>query len=256
MKLSTKAQTALDRVVDKFQQGDLSPIAQVVRLRLGSDAPASRWTFSNQVLAFVQTGELDCRGYRQWQEVGRQVKKGANAAFILRPMTVKKTNADNEEERRVIGFATVPVFPLGVTEGEALPDYTPVELPPLVDVAARMGITISYEPLPGAHGSYYPLLDQIKLADHSAATFFHELAHAAHKQVDGVLQGGQRESQETVAELTAAVLMELYDLGDHTGDAWRYIKGYADDPLAAIVKAIGKVGEIVDLLLSYEAVTA
>ena len=42
MKLSPKAQAALDRVVNKFKQGDLSPITDVVRLRLGSDAPASR----------------------------------------------------------------------------------------------------------------------------------------------------------------------------------------------------------------------
>ena len=80
MKLSPKAQAALDRVVNTFKRGDLSPITEVVRLRLGSDAPASRWTFSNQVLAYAQTGELDCRGYRQWQQVGRQVKKGARAA--------------------------------------------------------------------------------------------------------------------------------------------------------------------------------
>lgn len=250
MKLSTKAETALTKVVEQFRQGDLSPLVKVVRLQLPANAPASQWTFSNRVLAYYQTGELDCRGYRQWQQVGRQVKKGARAAFILRPMTVKNPDPDGEEERKVIGFTTVPVFPLGVTEGEALPGYEPAELPPLVEVAERLGIGVAYKTLPGAHGSYQPATDEIALGDHSAATFFHELAHAAHKRVDGRLQGGQHEAQETVAELSAAVLMELYGLGDHTGSAWQYISQYADDALVAIVKAMSKVGEVLHLLLA------
>lgn len=250
MKLSPKAQTALDRVVNQFRQGDLAPLVQVARLRMSGDTPASRWTFSNQVLAYAQTGELDCRGYRQWQEAGRQVKKGARAAYILRPMTVAGTNAKGEDERKVIGFATVAVFPLGATEGEDVPDYQPAQLPPLLDVAARLGIEVSYQPLPPDRlGDYDPRRDEIRLGTHDAATFFHELAHAAHKRVDGQLKAGQNAEQETIAELTAAVLLELYGLGDHTGSAWEYIRIYAEDPLTAIVKAVGKVGDILQLLL-------
>ena len=106
MKLSPKAQAALDRVVNKFKQGDLSPITEVVRLRLGSEAPASRWTFSNQVLAYAQTGELDCRGYRQWQQVGRQVKKGALGvrigAHLGHPLVALATEFDDHRTGRGI----------------------------------------------------------------------------------------------------------------------------------------------------------
>ena len=88
MKLSDKAQAALDRVVQQFQSGDLSPIVQVVRLQLPADCPASHWSLGNRVLAYAQSGSLDCRGYRQWQAAGRQVQKGSRAAFILAPHLV------------------------------------------------------------------------------------------------------------------------------------------------------------------------
>ncbi len=250
-KLSEKAQASLDKVIAQFQSGDLSPISHAVRLQLDPDAPASKWTLSNRVLAYVQTGSLDCRGYRQWQTVGRQVKKGSHSAYILRPRLVKKTNAAGEEEQRLIGFATVAVFSADDTEGDPLPGYTPNEMPPLADLAVKLGIDVDYQPLPpGVYGAYSPGKDAIRLATHDEATFFHELAHAAHKRVDGQLKGGQHEDQETVAEFTAAVLMELYGIRDHSGNAWHYISIYAADPLVAITKALATVEKVLAFLLA------
>jgi antirestriction protein ArdC len=248
--LSATAQASLDKVIDRFKAGDLSPIVKVARIHLDPSAPASRWTFSNKVLAFVQTGQIDCRGFRQWQEVGRQVVKGAKAAFILRPKTVRKENDEGEVETFCIGFAGIPVFSIDVTEGEPLPDYAPAELPPLHDVAQRLGAEVSWLPVPADRlGDYSPSRDKIRVGTQDPSVFFHELAHAAHKRVLGDLQGGQDAGQETVAELTAAVLMDLYGLGDRTGNAWRYIEAYnPKDPLAAVCKALADVSQILDLL--------
>lgn len=249
--LSEKAQASLAKVIAQFQSGDLSPISHAVRLQLDPAAPASKWTLSNRVLAYIQTGSLDCRGYRQWQAVGRQVKKGSHSAYILRPRLVKKTNATGEEEQRLIGFAPVAVFASDDTEGEPLPGYTPTEMPPLADLAAKLGIDVDYQPLPpGVYGSYHPLKDKIRLATHDESVFFHELAHAAHKRVDGQLKGGQHEEQETVAEFSAAVLMQLYGLRDHTGNAWHYISLYAADPLVAVTKALATVEKVLAVLLA------
>jgi hypothetical protein len=253
-KLSEKAQTSLEKVVEKFQNGDLSAITHAVRLQLDPEAPARKWTLSNRVLAYAQTGELDCRGYRQWQAAGRQVKKGSCSAYILRPKTIKKTRtkADGSEEeyQRLIGFAPVAIFSVEDTEGEPLPSYEPAELPPLADVAQMLGIDVHYQPLPpGTWGSYSPGRDHIRLATHDEATFFHELAHAAHKRVEGQLKGGQDTHQETVAEFTAAVLMELYGIRDHTGSAWDYIAQDATDPLTAITKALATVEKVLACLL-------
>jgi hypothetical protein len=38
--------------------------------------------------------------------------------------------------------------------------------------------------------------------------------------------------------------MELYGPGDHSDDAWDHIESYAKGPLATIVKAVGRVGDI------------
>ena len=67
MKLSPKAQASIERVIQKFQTGDLSPITKVARIKL--DERHSKWSLSNRILAFIQAQELDCRGFKQW---GRQ----------------------------------------------------------------------------------------------------------------------------------------------------------------------------------------
>ncbi len=253
MKLSAKAQASLEKVIAKFQTGDLSPITKVARIRLAEDAPASNWSFSNRVLAFIQTGELDCRGYRQWQAANRYVKKGSRAAFILFPRTVQKEKEDGETYSQLIGFGTTPVFPLSATEGdEPMPDYTPTELPPLADVAQQLGIEVHYQPLPPDRlGDCTTDGQSIRLGTQTESAFFHELAHAAHARINGGrLKGKQDTHQETVAEFTAAVLMELYGYRDHTGDAWNYIKSYAPDPLTAITKALATVEKVLDLLIN------
>jgi hypothetical protein len=256
MKLSDKAQAALDRVVEQFQSGDLSPIAKIARIvHQGDPIPSDRWSLCNRILAYVQTGSLDCRGYRQWQEAGRQVKKGSRAAFILAPCVVTYENDVGEKCEALKGFRAIPVFGHEDTEGEDIPevDYTPRELPPLADVALRMDIEIAYVPQPaGRLGRCEVSGSRIELGSHDPEVFFHELAHAAHARLEGKLKGGQHAGQETVAEFTAAVLMHLYGLGDRTGNCWDYVQLYASDPLQAIVKALSTVEKVLALLLGSE----
>jgi hypothetical protein len=256
MRLSDKAQEALDRVVEQFKAGDLSPVVKLVRIRLPQDAPAARWTFSNRVLAYAQTGSVDCRGYRQWQDAGRQVQKGSRAAYILGPVLVKRQTDDGGEEERLVGFRAIAVFPIHDTEaerGEAL-DYTPRQLPPLMDVARRLGVDVAYAPTrPGALGNCTADGSAITLGSEDPVVFFHELAHAAHRRVMGRdLKGGQDPHQETTAELTAAVLTHIYGVGDRTGNCWGYVQQYNEDPLRAIMKATDEVGKVLALLLDEE----
>jgi len=250
-KLSPKAQKALDVVIQKFQNNNLSDFVKVIAFKLDPNAPAAKWSFGNQVLAFSQSGHLDNRGFRQWQKANRQVTKGSSAIYIFSPLTFKVEDEKGKEKHICKGFKATPVFPAYATTGDPLPAYTPATLPPLADVAARMGIDVNYCPVPPDRlGDYAPNLERIRLGTKEESVFFHELAHAAHKKIDGQLKGGQNASQETIAELSAAVLMELYGLRDHTGNAWKYIKHYNADPLTAIMKATSKVGEILALLLN------
>ena len=254
MKLSDNAQRSVQRVIELFQRGDLSPITQVARIQLDPTAPAQKWSFSNKVLAYIQAGELDCRGFRQWEEVGRHVKKGSSAIYILRPRLAKGTKEENGETieyLHCIGFTTIPVFSASNTEGEGtLPHYEPAELPPLFEVAKRLHIAVEYVPVaPDRLGDSKADGSKIRIGAHDPSIFFHELAHAIHARINGGLKGGQDKEQETVAEFTAAVLMDFYGLRNHTGNAWRYIRQYANDPLTAITKALGTIEKVLEVLL-------
>jgi hypothetical protein len=249
MKLSPKAQLSINKVVDKFKTGSLSPIKTVTRITLDSSAPSNNWSLSNKVLAFIQSNELDCRGFKQWQKVGRQVEKGSRAVYILRPHMIKPD--ENEDKSTCIGFSPIAVFPASVTSGETnLPSYLPIKLPPLFEIAQKFNISVKYLPVsPDKLGDCDINGSNINLGSHDERIFFHELSHAIHARIDGKLKGGQQLDQETIAEFTTTVLMDFYDLGDHTGNAWKYIKQYSNDPLTAITKALGTVEKVLEVLL-------
>ena len=213
------------------------------------------WSLSNKVLAFLQSDELDCRGYKQWQNAGRTVKKGSKAVYILRPKLAMIEQENEDETKNIcVGFAPIPVFAASCTEGnENLPTYEPVEYPPLFDVAKKFGIAVEYSPIsPDKLGDCQTDGSKIRLGTYETAVFFHELAHAIHARIDGELQQGQHKTQETVAEFTSTVLMDLYGVGDTSGKAWNYISHYSDDPLIAITKAMGTVEKVLSVLLTNE----
>lgn len=246
MRLSAKAQAAMNRVIKRFKSGDLSPVTEMARIRLDPDAPASKWSFNNRVLSYAQTGSLDCRGYRQWQSVGRQVQKGERSAFIFGPIVVP--DKDDPEKTRLVGFRGIPVFGYHQTGGDKLSlQYEPKEPPPLMDVAERLGIAVRWGPMLGALGSCETDGEQLTIGDGRPQVFFHELAHACHAKLNGKLEGGQHEGQETVAEFTAAVLSEMYGI-HHDGNAWKYISLYSDDPVKAVFKALSTVEKVLELI--------
>ena len=255
--LSDKAQTALDAVVARFQSGDLSPVVDIARIqREGGPVPMDHWSFGNKLLAYLQSGSLDCRSFTDWQKVGRCPRKGSHACFILEPLTYKVRDDRTGEERTVMrGFRSGPRYAAHDTDGEPLPEehYEPVDLPPLADVARAWGVQVTYMPTgPGKLGSCSIDGARIALGSQDAAIFFHELGHAAHARIEGKLKGGQHVDQETVAEFVSVVLMYLYGLGDRTGNAWHYISHYAQDPLEAIARAMDTVGQVLDLLFGKE----
>ncbi len=62
-------------------------------------------------------------GYRTWQQLGRQVRRGERGLGILAPVIRKVTPEDGvEEEPRVVGFRAVGVFDIAQTDGEPLPE--------------------------------------------------------------------------------------------------------------------------------------
>ncbi len=257
-KLSEKAAAAMDKVLEQFKTGDLSPVIQCARITPdpADTKPATKWTTRNRILAYLTTGDLDCRGFKQWKKVGRHVKKredGGIAGYILGPIKVWITDDETNEKRQiVVGYTSIAVFGVSATEGEALPvfDYTPPEPPALTDLAESLGIeTVYLADLPNdSHGDYNPETDKIRIGTHDPRTFWHELGHAMHNRIEkragNELQGGQDPMQETIAELTGCVLAQLYAKRDQTGNAWQYISKYSEKPMLAITGAVDTVSSI------------
>ena len=126
--MNQKVKQALEGIVQRFKEGDI-PEAIAYSMFPVPNIPASRWSLLNRTLMFI-SGTGDARGFKQWKEVGRHVKKGVKSFTILAPRFIKKQAEDEEETEVLAGFLAVPVFRVEDTEGEPL-DYQNIELPEL-----------------------------------------------------------------------------------------------------------------------------
>ena len=157
----------------------------------------------------------------------------------------------------VIGFSPFCVHSYTDTSGAEIEELTfePKEAPPLIEVAEKMGVAVSYKPTSHSigWGSYSPNQENISLATHDEEVFFHELAHHVHKLVlkerEVELQSGQVALQEITAELAAAVLCRLVGRATaENGFSFKYISGYAEraglDPLEACKLVLDDVEQI------------
>ncbi len=251
-----RVKEATQKLLQLLESGNLPPAVArtTIRAKKGYEIPSDTWSLGNRLLMML-AGTEDARGFRQWEKVGRMVKKGAKAFYILAPRIIKVKDEETEEEKHVLaGFLSVPVFRYEDTEGEELiyPDYSPPVLPPLVEVAERYGISIKYIPFKERfYGSYSPSQGKILLCTHDELTFFHELAHAVHDRIKP-LKGGQHAYQEIVAETVAATLCIMYDLEGYLYEAKKYIEHYAKhkDPLRSIMGVLSEVEQVLNMILA------
>lgn len=254
---SEKAKVCLRRIVDLFKEGNVPRALAVATIPTSKDIPSAKWSIGNRVLQFL-ADTSDGRGFQQWRQAGRKVKKGAKAFCILGPntRTIKDTDDKGQEIAKVIvtGFHAIPVFRAEDTDGEAL-SYEPVSPPPLIEVARALGISVSYQSFANNYYGYYQgQSHKIVLATHSAQVFFHELAHAAHHRIAGKLKGGQVPDQEIIAELTAATLAQMYCPEVNLGFSYEYIKSYAQKSKKTIERAclavLNTVAQVLDKILT------
>lgn len=259
--LTEKAQEAFEVVLRRFESGDLGPMIELAQMDFPDDAPARNRTMLNGLWGFLMTGSYDTRTYKQWQAVGRQVKRDEVAGFILGPRNIRVDEVDAKGKKTgkkktiCVGFRAIAVFAYNQTEGEELEFYAKQNsqpLPPLMEVAERLGIKVEYGFIPGAYGSFAPGQDKITMGaigEGAKKVWWHELAHAVHKRVDDQYKKRSYAEGEVIAELTAAVLAEMYGFNT-TGYSWNYIKHYTDDPFEAIKTLTDVVEAVLGLVLN------
>jgi len=237
MRITAKAQEIAREIIGAFQRGTVPEALAAVFLLKRSDIPAARWSWSNRLILALR-GCFDARGFRQWKKVGRSVKKGAKAIYIVGPMTYPAREDDPKRgiekgDPIITGFKAIPVFPLDQTEGDPVadPHRELIDGLPLIDLARAWDISVEVidGEVRGSLGMFRP--GRIGLAVENLSTWAHELIHAAEHRLRDDLKPGQHADQEIVAELGGAVLLEClgYDHDSDRGGAWSYIRRYAGD---------------------------
>lgn len=248
--MTDNAKKILDDLVSDVT-GD--KLVSFIRGKLFSDdvnIPCKKWSVLNQFIAYMR-GTGDARGYKQWQEAGRQVKKGAKAIYILVPMIykVKNEKEEKEEDHRLTGFKAMPVFRVEDTEGqeldyvEKLKTFQPDSLP-LLDVAKKLNIEVIAGLTGNAGGWFYPGTNTITMGSNDGQVFLHELAHAVDQQIEG--KSDEYSFNEIVAELTAALLASLYGVSYSKDNSIAYIRGWSKRSHVAhkLVQAMERVEKI------------
>jgi len=163
-----------------------------------------RYSLNNVLLIAAQRPDATrVAGYRAWQQLGRQVRKGEHGIAILAPCTYRTSSHDEDsnddrgdgEQRVLRGFKVVHVFDIAQTEGDPLPSppvqlldgETPAQLlDRLRDLIVAAGYTFALGAMPAGHE------DSLGVSDHTARavivrddlpsaqrakTAAHELAH-------------------------------------------------------------------------------
>ena len=253
--MNEKVKNALNSILERFKSGDI-PEAVAYSMYPVADIPSAKWSLLNRTFMFL-AGTADGRGYQQWRQAGRFVKKGSKAFYILVPF-FKKTEDDNGEEAKMLyGFGAKPVFRLEDTDGDPL-DYEQIELPelPLLERAEKWGVSV--KAIPGNYryyGCYSSNRKQISLATKDECVFFHELSHLAHHKIKGELKAGQDPIQEIVAELSAQALCRIVGKQPHDtlGNSHRYIERYAGklkiSPYSACLRVMSETEKVLSLIL-------
>ncbi len=191
-----------------------------------------RYSFGNVVLIASQLpGASQVAGFRAWLKLGRSVRKGERAIWILAPMVAKRAKGEDAGEDCVIaGFKYVAVFDISQTEGAELPapcrklvGEEPLQhVGRLTEVADSLGFSVeSLELADGVNGDCSFELHRIRIERRNAPaqrvkTLAHELAHALlHRAAP------DRRLAELEAESTAYVVCHHLGL-----DSASYTFGY------------------------------
>ncbi len=245
-----QAEAAAQKIVRAFEDTNSlpNPLAQVF-IRRKDSTHCRNWSWGNQLLV-VLNGYTDARGFRQWEQVGRKVKKGEKAFYILGPLTTKVRNEETGEEKVIVfGFKGLPVFGLEQTEGKPLPTSDLdmekwVNSLPLLDVAKQWGLSVAlFDGNEVRFLGLYRRGEGISIGVKNLSTWCHELVHAADDRNSSLKEMGQHWRSETVAELGGAVLLEVLGMGHDAdvGGCWEYVQHYAEQERIGVTEACMRV---------------
>ena len=218
-----------------------------------------RYSTNNQLLIYLQCPQATrVAGYRAWQRLGRQVRKGSQGIAILAPCRRRVAPAERDDEHLpddkveiLTGFRVVYVFDVSQTEGEELPEVVPRRLEgeapagimkALERHVVDAGFSLRREAIARSSCNGYADFERrlVVLRDdiggiQALKTLIHELAHVVlHAEADL----SQRSVPEIEAESVAFVVSSALGF-DTSGYSFAYVARWAEGD-AELVAATAK----------------
>jgi DNA primase len=212
------------------------------------------YSFGNTLLILAQCpNATNVAGYRTWQSLGRQVRKGEKSIGILAPMFAKDKESKNDD-KRLIGFRAVSVFDVSQTEGEPLPVR---QTAALLDGDAPAGLFDSVAALIANNGfrlergdcgsanGYCDFTNRVirvrnDVSDAQAAkTIIHEAAHMLMHDADNSDAPAHRGLAEVEAESVAFIVAGFMGMPTDSY-SFPYVAGWAGSAESDAVRATGQ----------------
>lgn len=208
------------------------------------------YSFRNIMLIFEQMPNATyIASFKRWKELNRAVKKGEKSLRVLAPRFKKvQDEVTGQEESKLIGFMSVPVFDCSQTEGEPLPfdrirlklDGESVEAEKIFDWVQQLAeaddCKFRIGNGNGANGYYSPVYHEIVVdkgltINHRAKTAVHELVHSrVHRN-----SRDDRRAEECVAEGAAFIVCSYFGL-DTSSYSFEYVHTWSGDKGESLMK--------------------
>jgi len=220
--------------------------SETFKAYLDVQAKFHHYSWCNSLLILSQFPNAErVAGYRTWQKLDRQVRKGERGIMIFAPCPWKRENESTGETESGMFFRCVHVFDVSQTDGEALPmvDVPTIDvandglLIALERVCVHRGIAIDSRKLDGEFGHATDkgktiALESSHASGQRAKTLAHELAHCVlHFDKTTRPDGLNRNVAELEAESVAYVVCTHFGL-DVEVRASRYIALWDGDSKA------------------------
>lgn len=316
-KIPDKIKNAIGGVLDLLNSGNL-PKAIAKATFPNTYKPLSAWSMSNKLICAVdyiyekypevkklktpkERGEFlgkhifealenaDYRGFAQWKEIKRFIKKGQHSPVSILAPAFKKyfrryyekdgvknylgkgekapsgSKEETESGKYIDGFYGIPVFAVSQTYGQEI-KYKKLELPkmPYMEVAKFLEIKVEAVGFTGkSYGSFTPSLNRIQLATPDQVTFFHELSHAVdHYLLKKLGSKGlsmatkEYNEQEIVAQFSANVLAYIvgYEIKQTTSYTKAYMEHYknSETPEQDLIKLMSRIEKVVEFIANFK----
>jgi antirestriction protein ArdC len=209
---------------------------------LESAAKFHHYSFGNQMLIALQRPDASrVAGFKAWQGMNRQVRKGEHGIRILAPMILNRRDEKGEPNGETfMRFRSVAVFDVAQTDGDELPEIAfnlTGEGPAgaysaLNHFAESIGFTVSIEATGEANGwcRHSDKVIAIKETNDElmqVKTLAHEIGHAL-MHAGGVSDLMERPLKELKAESVAFVVCRALGI-DSSDYSFGYVAGWARD---------------------------